>query len=82
VQRAKVVSAYRLMRPASTSDHGGRVTPEARIASFSQAIVSAGRPFAVVDNSGRVLGEITPNAVIDLLAGVDAEGSGHGASRL
>ena len=82
VQRAKVVSAHRLMRPASTSDHGGKVTPEARIASFSQAIVSSGKPFAVVDTSGQVLGEVAPEAVIDLLAGVDAEGSGHGASRL
>jgi glycine betaine/proline transport system ATP-binding protein len=82
VQRAKVVSAHRLMRPASTSDHGGKVTPEARIASFSQAIVSTGKPFAVVDSSGQVLGEVTPNAVIDLLAGVEAEGSGHGVARL
>ncbi|MDB5523004.1 MAG: glycine betaine/L-proline transporter, ATPase subunit [Rhizobium sp.] len=82
VQRAKVVSAHRLMRKVSTSEHGGKVTPEARIASFSQAIVSSGKPFAVVDNSGQVLGEVTPNAVIDLLAGVDAGGSAHGAARL
>ncbi|CAN7699857.1 quaternary amine ABC transporter ATP-binding protein [Rhizobium sp. LjRoot254] len=82
VQRAKVVSAHRLMRAASTSDHGGNVTPEARIASFSQAIVTAGKPFAVVDKSGQLLGEVTPNAVIDLLAGVEEKGSGNGAARL
>jgi glycine betaine/proline transport system ATP-binding protein len=82
VQRAKVVSAGRLMQPAGSGGHGGSIAPEARISSFSSAIVAAGKPFAVVDDTGRVLGEVTPNAVIDLLAGMGVEGSGHGAHRL
>jgi glycine betaine/proline transport system ATP-binding protein len=82
VQRAKVVSAGRLMRTPSMADYGGSVAPEARVSSFSAAIVSSGKPFAVVDGGGQVLGEVTPASVIDLLAGVDTEGDSHGAARL
>jgi glycine betaine/proline transport system ATP-binding protein len=82
VQRAKVVSARRLMQPTSPASYGGTIAPEARISTFSSAIVTSGKPFAVVDQGGQVLGEVTPNAVIDLLAGIDSEGNGHGAARL
>jgi glycine betaine/proline transport system ATP-binding protein len=70
VQRAKVVSARRLMRPTGGGDYGGSVSPEQRVSSFSAAIVSSGKPFAVVDASGEILGEVTPQAVIALLAGI------------
>ena len=83
VQRAKVVSARRLMQPAGMADYGGSVAPEARISSFSSAIVTSGKPFAVVDASGEVLGEVTPTAVIALLAGIDEQqGDGDGTARL
>jgi glycine betaine/proline transport system ATP-binding protein len=82
VQRAKVVSARRLMQPAAGGNHGGSIAPEARISSFSSAIVAAGKPFAVIDGAGQMLGEVTPDAVIDLLAGMGVEGNGHGAARL
>ncbi len=72
VQRSKVMSAGRLMRPVSTpSDHGGRVKPSDKIASFAAQIVGIRKPFGVVDGSGRLLGEVTAEAVIDLLAGRD-----------
>ena len=82
VQRAKVVSARRLMQPASMADYGGRIAPDARISSFASEIVASGKAFAVIDNTGQVLGEVTPNSVINLLAGVDAKGIGHGAAGL
>jgi glycine betaine/proline transport system ATP-binding protein len=69
VNRAKVMSARSLMRKPGNSEHGGTVRPEAKIASFAPEIVAAKLPFSVVDRSGAVLGEVTPNAVIDLLAG-------------
>ena len=80
VQRSKVVSARRLMQPASLTDFGGSVSPDARIASFASDIVTAARPFAVVDQNSQVLGEITPEAVIALLAGTNQQETGHGAA--
>ena len=74
VNRAKVMSAKSLMRQPGDAGHGGTVRPDAKIASFASEIVAAKRPFAVVDETGAVLGEVTPNAVIDLLAGRDGAG--------
>jgi glycine betaine/proline transport system ATP-binding protein len=73
VQRAKVISARSLMRPAvsSASEYAGRVAAGAKIASFAAQIVAAGRAFAVVDGTGAILGEVAPEKVIDLLAGRD-----------
>jgi glycine betaine/proline transport system ATP-binding protein len=82
VQRAKVVSARRLMRQTAGGDYGGSVGPDARISTFSAAIVASGKPFAVVDPSGEILGEVTPDAVIALLAGLGEEEPSHGASHL
>jgi glycine betaine/proline transport system ATP-binding protein len=75
VQRAKVISARSLMQACDGGEHGGVVAPEAKIASFSASIVAAGKPFAVVNGSGKPIGEVTPQAVIDLLAGIEASGS-------
>ncbi|MBI1169962.1 ATP-binding cassette domain-containing protein [bacterium] len=70
VNRAKVLSARSLMRPASPAAQGyERISASARIDSFSARIVDAAQPFAVVDRRGAVIGEITAAAVIDLLAG-------------
>jgi len=77
VQRAKVISARALMQPAApggANEYAGRVAAGAKIASFAAQIVAAGRPFAVIDGDGQILGEIAPQGVIDLLAG-------HGAAR-
>jgi glycine betaine/proline transport system ATP-binding protein len=69
VNRAKVMSAKSLMGKPGNGSHGGTVHPEAKIASFAPDIVAAKLPFAVVDGAGAVIGEVTPGAVIDLLAG-------------
>ena len=57
------------MRACDGAEHGGTVAPDAKIASFAAGIVAAGKPFAVVDGTGKPIGEVTPQAVIDLLAG-------------
>jgi glycine betaine/proline transport system ATP-binding protein len=80
VQRAKVVSARRLMQATTGGEYGGTIKPDQRVSTFSSAIVKAGKPFAVVDASGGILGEVTPQAVIALLAGIEEGEAGHGAS--
>ena len=75
VQRAKVISARSLMRPPGKAQHAGTVSPDARVSSFSAQIISAKKPFAVVNGTGKPIGEVTPEAVIDLLAGIDRGGA-------
>ncbi|MEQ1576320.1 MAG: betaine/proline/choline family ABC transporter ATP-binding protein [Hyphomicrobium sp.] len=70
VQRSKVMSAGRLMRPAmGHGDFGGEVKATDKVASFAAQIVAAKKVLAVLDSSGRVVGVVTPEDVIDLLAG-------------
>ncbi len=74
VQRAKVISARSLMTPpAPRADYPARVRESARVASFAAEIVASERPFAVIDDDGRVVGEVHRAAVIDLLAGRNAK---------
>jgi glycine betaine/proline transport system ATP-binding protein len=76
VHRAKVLSAERLMEPLGSSrDFAGEVGREAKVASFAAAVVGAGRPFAVVDGAGVPVGEVTPQSVIAVLAGINQPGS-------
>lgn len=72
VQRSKVMSAGRLMGPVmGTGEYGGQVKAADKVATFAAQIVGVRRPFAVIDPLGRIVGEVTPDAVIDLLAGRD-----------
>jgi glycine betaine/proline transport system ATP-binding protein len=71
VQRAKVMSAARLMQPLSqANDYGGEVKPGDKVASFAASIVGSRKSFVVKD-AGVAVGEVTPDAVIDLLANRD-----------
>ena len=70
VPRAKVMSAARLMTiPASSGDYRGTVSASDKIATFAADIVTANAPFSVRDHTGRIVGEVTPQSVIELLAG-------------
>jgi glycine betaine/proline transport system ATP-binding protein len=70
VNRAKVMSAQSLMTRGKTHQHhAGKVEAKAKIETFAADIVGANAPFAVIDGDGALLGEIAPEAVIDLLAG-------------
>jgi glycine betaine/proline transport system ATP-binding protein len=70
VQRAKVISARTLMTPAPPgAQHDGQVRATARVASFAGVIVGATRPFAVLGANDAILGQVSREAVIDVLAG-------------
>jgi glycine betaine/proline transport system ATP-binding protein len=73
VQRSKVMSAGRLMQPISTTngDAAKCIPADAKIASFAADIIAAQQPFLVIDQTGKAIGEITHEAVIDLLADRD-----------
>jgi len=66
-----VMTARTLMQPVTPgAGHSGSVAASAKIASFAADIVGDDQPFAVIDD-GRPIGEVTRQAVIDLLAGRD-----------
>ena len=70
MNRAKVMSAQSLMtRGKAGAKHSGKVEAKAKVETFAADIVGAKLPFAVIDENGKLLGEIAPQAVIDLLAG-------------
>ena len=72
VNRAKVLSARSLMGPRTAKSAGlEQVAARAKVASFAAAIVDSSKAFAVVDDEGSVIGEISPRSVIDLLSGKD-----------
>jgi len=77
VQRAKVMSAGRLMRPLSgkTDGEAPRINAGTKVAVFAAEIVAARKCFVVVGADNRPIGEITPEAVIGLLAGSEHAGA-------
>ena len=76
VNRAKVLSAASLMTDATAKAKAyEKIGHRAKISSFAAAIVDSDKPFAVVDDRGEVVGEITPRAVIDLLSGKERSAS-------
>jgi glycine betaine/proline transport system ATP-binding protein len=77
VQRAKVMSAARLMQPLSgkTEGEAPRIHADTKIAAFAADIVAAGKCFIVLGADNLPIGEITPEAVIGLLAGSEHAGA-------
>ena len=49
--------------------HSPKVPAKAKLASFAGDIVGSAQPFAVVEEDGRILGEIWSDQVIEILAG-------------
>jgi glycine betaine/proline transport system ATP-binding protein len=70
VNRAKVLSARSLMKdPSGRAGYADTVPAQAKISSFAARIVDSKQPFGVVSDQGKVIGEITAQSVISLLAG-------------
>ncbi len=67
VDRAKVVSVSRIMQPRSGATVAGEVSARDKIVAIAPRVIGAGRPFAVRDGSGKVVGEVTPQSVLDIL---------------
>jgi glycine betaine/proline transport system ATP-binding protein len=67
VDRAKVVSVGRVMRPPSGASVAGEVSMRDKIVAIAPRVIGSGQPFAVRDEAGQIVGEITPQAVLDIL---------------
>lgn len=70
VQRSKVMSVKSLMQPLdSAHTFIGQVRDTDKIGAVAGRIIETGKPFAVVDADGRLVGEIAPQPVLDMLLG-------------
>jgi glycine betaine/proline transport system ATP-binding protein len=72
VQRAKVVTARSVMTPLNGEAPTGRVRAGDKIGDVAPGVIESGKPFAVIDETGAVIGALTPQSVIDTLVGKDA----------
>jgi glycine betaine/proline transport system ATP-binding protein len=68
VSRAKVVRAQSKMEPATSTDFAGEVPHDATIEEIADVVEAADAPMKVV-RDGKVIGQITARAVIDVLVG-------------
>jgi len=70
IPRAKVLSARTIMEPASEGGEvAGSVAANERVAAIASRVVAADHPFAVVEADGRVVGRVTPEAVLAVVVG-------------
>jgi glycine betaine/proline transport system ATP-binding protein len=70
VDRAKVISSRSLMGKATAAAKKyDTVAARAKVIEFAGNIIEKARPFAVIDDAGAIIGEVTPKSVIDLLSG-------------
>jgi glycine betaine/proline transport system ATP-binding protein len=67
VDRAKVVSAGRIMRPRSGISVVGEVNIRDKITTIAPRVIGMGQAFAVRDGSRGVVGEIDPQMVLGIL---------------
>jgi glycine betaine/proline transport system ATP-binding protein len=77
IPRAKVLSAGAVMGPVSGDGFAGEVAADAKIETIARQVVDGGRPVAVTDHAGRVVGQIDRAAVLAVLVG-DQPAAGHG----
>ncbi len=74
IDRAKVVTLGRIAQPSAGGVVAGTLPAKRKIADAAAAIIGAGQAFAVADEEGRPLGEVTPDAVIAALIDRGARG--------
>ncbi|RDD60996.1 quaternary amine ABC transporter ATP-binding protein [Ferruginivarius sediminum] len=69
VDRSKVLSVRSVTTQAEDiGEVAGEVKADERIGEVAHRVVNADRPFAVMDETGRVIGRLEKNAVLDVLA--------------
>jgi glycine betaine/proline transport system ATP-binding protein len=82
IPRAKVLSARSVMTPAAPgTSFAGRVTAETKIEDLAAQAVDHESPLAVTNGAGAIIGQLTREAVLDVLvrksgSGGDAKGEG------
>ncbi len=70
IPRAKVLTVRAVMQPgAPAGETAGQVSASDRIEAVADRVEAAGKPFAVVDESGAVIGSLDRRAVVDTLIG-------------
>ncbi len=68
IPRAKVLSARSVMAPAAPgADFAGRVSAETKIEDLAAQVVDQERPIAVTNGEGEVIGQLTREAVLEVL---------------
>ena len=72
VQRAKVLTARSVMGPVNGVAATDRIKATDKIVDVAPIVIEAGRPMAVVDEGGAVIGTLAPQSVIDTLIGRDS----------
>ncbi len=73
IPRAKVLSAAAVMGPIDAADFAGRIEAATRIETLAAEVTGAAKPYAVVDGDGEVVGQLTADAVLQVLLGKDQE---------
>ncbi len=69
IPRAKVLSARAVMTPVQGDSFAGKTDAGTRIEALAARIVEADAPYAVTDDTGAVIGQITRDAVLSVLVG-------------
>ncbi len=70
IPRAKVLSARAVMAPAAAdADFADAISADTRIDDLASQVVNQERPVAVTDGGGAIIGQLTRQAVIDVLVG-------------
>ncbi len=72
VQRAKVVTARSIMGPVNGVAPDRQVNAADKIADLAPGMINAGQPCSVIDDTGKVIGTLALQSVIDTLIGKDA----------
>ncbi len=77
VDRGQVLTARAIMRPTKhMSTSANAISDTAPIASFARDILESGRPVAITDEKKQIVGEVTPEAMLNaLLPTRSAEGT-------
>jgi glycine betaine/proline transport system ATP-binding protein len=76
IPRAKVLSVRSVMTPAQNSEFAGEVVASTKIEAIARRVIDAGRPFAVTDEQGAVIGQLERRAVLDVLTARPADQHG------
>jgi glycine betaine/proline transport system ATP-binding protein len=75
IPRAKVLSVRAIMAPAGTDGFAGEVAATTKIEAIARRVIDAGRPFAVTDEEGTLIGQLEPRAVLDVLVTPPSDGA-------
>ena len=77
IPRAKVLSVRAIMTPAAgMNGFAGEVAATTKVEAVARRVIEAGRPFAVTDERGELIGQIDQRAVLEVLAGPAVEQGG------